>query len=106
MQPGSYNSLLFQFDGDTSIQDAVLAEFKPLIIRVRSPSKNLYRAFLTALTSYGVENYNVEGGYGHLNITATGYKTAVSWLKRRATDLRGVTLHVIEKERSDALTNV
>jgi len=61
---------------DVSIQDAVLKEFKPLIVRVRSPSKNLYRVFLTALTSHGVEDYNTEGGQGRLNVTATGYKTA------------------------------
>ena len=99
----SYCSLLFQLDNDRSIRDAVLAELKPLLLRVRCPTSRLYEDFLTSLTAYRVEDYDTAGGRGRINTTATAYRETVRWLRRRATDVRDTVLRHIKEERREAM---
>lgn len=96
---------LFQFGNDQSVRGAVLAELKPLLLRVRYPTSRLYEDFLMSLTAHRIENYNVTGGYGMINITATAYRESIAWLRRRAGDARDRIIFAMKNERTRARRN-
>lgn len=100
-----YCSLLFQFNDDRSVRDAVLGELKPLLLRVRRPSRRLFEDFLVSLTDHRIEDYRNDeiGGYGRVNVTATAFKATVQMLRRRASDARDTVFRAIVDERTAAL---
>jgi hypothetical protein len=93
----------FQLDGDADLRHIVLAEMKPLLVRVRHPSKRLLQEFLRSLTACDIEAYNSTGGRGHVNTTASACRSTVRWLQRRSSDIRSNTLAAIRVERIDAM---